>query len=54
MVNRCFHLIFNLLSISEQIVFMHQFDLKNIAVNAVTPAGAKTRILDQYVKRTCG
>ena len=50
MVNRGFHLIFNLLSISEQIVFMHQFDLKNIAVNAVTPAGAKTRILDQMPK----
>ena len=26
---------------------------KNIAVNAVTPAGAKTRILDQMTKRTC-
>ena len=26
---------------------------KNIAVNAVTPAGAKTRILDQMSKETC-
>ena len=26
---------------------------KNIAVNAVTPAGAKTRILRSNVKRTC-
>ena len=27
---------------------------KNIAVNAVTPAGAKTRISRPNVKRTCG
>ncbi len=39
MDNRCFHLIFNLLSISEQIVFMHQFDLKN--KTAIVTGGAQ-------------